>query len=194
MTAGMARHLRRRWLLMPALIALLVVGGFGIRQVMQKTTERPRVFKEIRWYELVPKEWDPTKRFRELNLDAMRDSDPRTDRLLRDMRATWDNAPTVSAMDGAGVKLAGYVVPLDGTGRELREFLLVPYFGACVHSPPPPANQIVHVTALHLLQGLRTMDAVWVSGTMNTARQSSIMGVSGYRIEAESVEHYVPRQ
>ena len=124
----------------------------------------------------------------------MRDSDPRTDRLLLDMRATWDNAPTVGAMDGAVVKLAGYVVPLDGTGGELREFLLVPYFGACIHSPPPPANQIVHVTALRPLQGLRTMDAVWVSGTMNTARQSSIMGVSGYRIDAESVERYVPRQ
>lgn len=194
MTAGLPRHLRRRWLLTLALIALFVIVGSGVQRVMQTTTERPRVFKGIRWYELVPKEWDPTKRFRELKLDAMRDSDPRTDRLLLDMRATWDNAPTVSAMDGAAIKLAGYLVPLDGAGREMREFLLVPYFGACVHSPPPPANQIVHVTALHPLQGLRTMDAVWVSGTMNTARQSSIMGVSGYRIDAESVERYVPRQ
>ena len=194
MSAPSVRHWGRRWLLASALIAVVGLAWVGIGRVMPTTTERPQVFNEIRWHELVPKEWDPTKRFRELELDSMRDSDPRTDRLLLDMRATWDNAPTVGAMDGAVVNLAGYVVPLDGTGGELREFLLVPYFGACIHSPPPPANQIVHVTALRPLQGLRTMDAVWVSGTMNTARQSSIMGVSGYRIDAESVERYVPRQ
>ena len=132
MSSAAVRHLRRRWLLMSVLIAMLVIGWFGVQRATQKSAQRPQVFKEIRWYDLVPKEWDPTKRFRELKLDAMRDNDPRAKRLLLDMRATWDNAPTVSAMDGAAVKLVGYVVPLDGTGGELMEFLLVPDFGACI--------------------------------------------------------------
>ena len=152
------------------------------------------VYREIRWPELTPKEWDPTKRFRALKLDALLDGDPRAARLLLDMRATWDNAPTVAAMDGAAVKLAGYVVPLEGNMTELKEFLLVPYFGACVHSPPPPANQIVHVVADHPLAGLHTMDTVWVSGEMKTVRQGSIMGASGYRIEAMLIERYVRPQ
>jgi len=57
---------------------------------------RREAVQELGWSDLVPKEWDPTNRFRALPLEAMRDGDPRADRLLEDMRATWDNALTVS--------------------------------------------------------------------------------------------------
>ena len=120
------------------------------------------------------------------------DSNPKVLQMMRDMRATWDNAPTVAAMDGAAVKLPGYLVPLEEVKGELKEFLLVPYFGACIHSPPPPANQIVHVVAAKPVKGFRSMDAVWVSGTLKTARQDSAMGMSGYRMNAVVVDRYVP--
>ena len=71
------------------------------------------------------------------------------------------------------MRLPGYVVPLEEVKGELKEFLLVPYFGACIHSPPPPANQIVHVTSRTPLKGWRTMDAVWVNGTLKAARSES---------------------
>lgn len=150
----------------------------------------PVTFRRIEWDELVPKEWDPLKRFRALNLDKLNDSDPKAQQLLEDMRATWDNAPTVSAMEGAAVKLPGYIVPLEQGKGELKEFLLVPYFGACIHTPPPPANQIVHVTAFHPAKGFQAMDAVWVSGTMKRLRSDSGMGVSGYHMDAQIVERY----
>ncbi|MEO8924216.1 MAG: DUF3299 domain-containing protein [Caldimonas sp.] len=60
---------------------------------------------------------------------------------LAQMRALWDVAPTVDDMNGVLVKLPGYVVPLEEVRGGLKEFLLVPYFGACIHTPPPPANQ-----------------------------------------------------
>ena len=142
----------------------------------------------IQWPDLAPKEWDPTKRFRGVNVDGLRDGDPRSNQLLLDLRSTWDNAPTVSAMDGRLVRLAGYVVPLESSMDELKEFLLVPYFGACLHTPPPPANQIVHVIAQQPAQGIRTMDVVSVTGTITTTRQDSVMGVSGYSLSAVTVE------
>lgn len=154
----------------------------------------PVTFRKIEWDELVPKEWDPLKRFRALNLDKLNDSDPKAQQLLEDMRATWDNAPTVSAMEGATVKLPGYVVPLEQANGALKEFLLVPYFGACIHTPPPPANQIIHVTAGQPTKGLRAMDAVWVSGTIERLRTDSEMGVSGYRMNAAMIEPYSASQ
>jgi hypothetical protein len=66
----------------------------------------------------------------------------------------------------------------------------VPYFGACIHTPPPPANQIVHVVADKPIKGLRTMDAVWVSGTLKPFRQDSAMGMSGYQMRAAVVAPY----
>jgi uncharacterized protein len=149
-------------------------------------------FKETSWDALVPKGWDPLKAYRDANLGALSDSNPKVLEMMADLRAVWDSAPTVPTMDGAAIKLPGYVVPLEEVKGELKEFLLVPYFGACIHSPPPPANQIVHVVASQPVKGFRSMDAVWVSGTLKTARQDSAMGVSGYRMDAVIVDRYVP--
>jgi hypothetical protein len=149
-------------------------------------------FKEIQWDDLIPKDWDPLKRFRDMNVGAVSDASPRMQELLNQMRDTWDNAPTIAAMNGANVKLPGYVVPLEEVKGGIKEFLLVPYFGACIHVPPPPANQIVHVISTRPLKGVRTMDAVWASGTLHTARQDSVMGMSGYRMQAAEVVPYTP--
>jgi hypothetical protein len=174
------------------LVVLVVLAG-DLRH-RRSQADAARSYRLIRWWELTPKEWDPTKRLRELDLNAMKDSDPRSQRFLQDMRATWDNAPTVSALNGEAVRLVGYIVPLDGPAAELREFLLVPYFGACIHSPPPAANQIVHVTLPEAVKGFEAMDMAQVSGIMKTMRQDSRMGVSGYHIAAVDMERYVPRQ
>jgi uncharacterized protein len=147
---------------------------------------------QTRWEDLVPKGWDPTKRYRDLKLDTLKDSDPRALQLMQDMRATWDNAPTNGRLDGTVVRLAGYAVPLEVVKGDIREFLLVPYFGACIHTPPPPANQIVHVVADKPLKGMRMMDAIWVTGTLRIQRQDSAMGNSGYAIEGGTLERYTP--
>jgi hypothetical protein len=87
--------------------------------------------------------------------------------------------------------LPGYVVPLEESAQGMKEFLLVPYFGACIHTPPPPANQIVHVFSAKPVEGFHSMDTVWVVGTLKTERAESDMGRSGYRIDAIAVERYV---
>jgi hypothetical protein len=113
--------------------------------------------------------------------------------LMRQMREVWDNAPTNPKIDGALVRLPGYVVPLEEVKGELKEFLLVPYFGACIHSPPPPANQIIHVKPKTPAKGFKSMDTVWVSGTLRTLRSDTFMGVSSYRMEAVGIERYVEK-
>ncbi|OAK58944.1 hypothetical protein A3K87_26775 [Variovorax paradoxus] len=150
---------------------------------------------ELKWEALIPKSWDPTRRYRNISLEALRDNDPQAIQMLDEMRAVWDNAPVNVELDGKAAKLAGFVVPLDASQEGIREFLLVPYFGACIHTPPPPANQIVHVIASGPVKGLHAMDTVYVSGTLKAARYASAdMGVSGYEIASATVERFVPRQ
>jgi hypothetical protein len=106
-----------------------------------------------------------------------------------------DNALINEGMDGVLVKLPGYLVPLEEANGAVKEFLLVPYFGACIHSPPPPANQIVHVVLGKPARGLRAMDVVWISGRLKAQRVDSYMGKSGYHMAADKVEPYVaPRK
>jgi hypothetical protein len=142
------------------------------------------------WEALMPKDWDPMKDLRKLNPSSVREGSAQELDVMREVRKIWDNAPTRKDLDGASIRLPGYVVPLDtAAGGRISEFLLVPYFGACIHSPPPPANQIVHVK-LKLPAEWRTMQAVWVSGRLSLDRQDSAMGVSGYAVVAEQVETY----
>ena len=100
-------------------------------------------------------------------------------------------APVVQALDGQQVKLPGYIVPLEVSeeGR-VTEFLLVPYFGACIHVPPPPSNQIVHVKSeLGVL-----MDALyqpfWVEGPLQVKNSSSELADAGYQMDAEKIYPY----
>jgi len=167
------------------LVVAVTSGVFG----PQHEDASPRTFAEIRWEALIPADWDPMKRFLASNHGVMDDSDANGQRL---MRAIWDHAPTVDAMDGRDVRLSGYVVPLEEADGGLKEFLLVPYFGACIHSPPPPANQIIHVVIPQPDKAFRAMDTVWVSGTLKTSRQESSMGMSGYTLKAARVEPYAP--
>ena len=101
------------------------------------------------------------------------------------------SAPVVKALDGQEVKLPGYIVPLDVTDEgRVTEFLLVPYFGVCIHVPPPPSNQLVHVRSeLGVL-----MDALyqpfWVEGPLKVEHTSSELADAGYQIEASKIYPY----
>jgi len=146
-------------------------------------------FRQITWEELVPKDWDPMKEFKDMNFGVMSDADPRAQQTLKKLREVWDNAPVNNAMDNQKVRIPGYVVPLEESKAGLKEFLLVPYFGACIHTPPPPSNQILHVTPAQP-KPLRSMETVWITGTLRTLRTDSFMGASSYRLEGASVEPY----
>ncbi len=98
---------------------------------------------------------------------------------------------TLKKLEGKTVRIPGFVVPLDDFQEEGAEFLLVPYYGACVHTPPPPPNQIVMVE----MSGkkavkLNLFDAVWMSGKLKIASVESPYGTVGYTLEGLKVEPY----
>ena len=147
-------------------------------------------FRTITWEALVPADWDPFKEFKGIDLSALQDGDPKADQMLKRMREVWDQAPVNPALVGQRVRIPGFVVPLEDTKDGIKEFLLVPYFGACVHSPPPPSNQIIHVLPKSPAKGFRSMDAVWITGTLSNTQTDSFMGASSWRLEAVGVTPY----
>jgi hypothetical protein len=101
------------------------------------------------------------------------------------------NAPVVKTLDGQQVKIPGYIVPLEVSDEgRTTEFLLVPYYGACIHVPPPPSNQIVHIVSE---MGVRIEDLYqpyWIEGTMQVKASSSELADAGYQMEAEKIYAY----
>lgn len=162
----------------------------GERLAQDKSAAAPKAFKEVSWEDLVPRHWDPTKMFQDLDLDKLEDSDPRAMEALERLRQAWNDAPVEPSLNGARIRIPGFVVPLDTQRGQIKEFLLVPYFGACIHTPPPPANQIIHVVAAQPLKNVQIMDPVWVNGTLGTGRIDTEFGVSSYKMAAEAVTPY----
>lgn len=156
----------------------------------------PGEVTELDWDALIPEEWRPEKLLEDLSedgasLDDIQDDDPRAEQVMEKLMALWDQAPVVESLDGKRVKLPGFVVPVEFDLNELSEFLLVPYYGACIHVPPPPANQTVHVV---LPEGKSyragVFDTVWVTGVLRIERFSSEMADAGYRLEALAIAPY----
>ncbi len=164
--------------------------GDRLPQAATKAAPARGGVRTLTWDDLLPPDWDPSAAFKGLDLASLDDADPRAMAALDAMRKAWDAAPVNHALDGQRVRIPGFVVSLDGGPGELREFLLVPYFGACIHVPPPPANQIIHVMPNRPVKNVRTMEAVWVSGTLGIGRSDTPMGRSGYRLQATEVTPY----
>lgn len=98
---------------------------------------------------------------------------------------------TLKKLDGKTVRVPGFVVPLDDASEEGAEFLLVPYYGACVHTPPPPPNQMAFVQ----MSGKRAVrlglfDAIWMEGTLRVKNVDSPYGQVGFEIEGLSMKPY----
>ncbi len=97
----------------------------------------------------------------------------------------------VDELDGKAIRLPGYVVPFDFSAQSAyREFLLVPYFGACLHSPPPPPNQIVFVKADPAARIMDIYEPVWVEGVLKTGEFNSDLANSAYELTLDKVEAY----
>lgn len=138
--------------------------------------------KEIIWDDLIPPGIPYSEIIGEGEMDVEND--------------TW--APIYDAngvklnetLNGAYVKIPGYIIPLDIAAKGVSDFILVPYVGACIHTPPPPANQLVFVHTRKPWPGNQLWDPVWVTGTMQTQLQSTALGQTGYEITADLMEVY----
>jgi len=152
--------------------------------------------KVIHWDDLMDVKWVKEIQAEMLalgRLGFLKDGSPQADRAMTKLREKWDAAPVVEKYAGQRIKIAGYVVPLDANRDAQREFLLVPYFGACIHTPPPPANQIILVIPTSGSSGSKvpeSMSTVWVEGTLQITRTTTSQGVTGYQINAERVSAY----
>ena len=137
---------------------------------------------EITWDDLIPPGVPYSEIIGEGEIDAIND--------------TWNPVYDANAvklnkkLDGAYIRMPGYVIPFDVGSEGVRDFILVPYVGACIHTPPPPANQLVMVRTEKPWKGTDLWDPVWVTGVLRLELQSTNLGDIGYALTAQEMEVY----
>ena len=161
-------------------------GGHGASSSTQGSA-----YPEMDWEKLIPPNWEPLKDFKSLNFSGMSDNDPRAIAALRKLQKAWKNAPLNPAIQQEKITISGFIVPLDSSdSTTIEEFLLVPYFGACIHVPPPPSNQVIHVVPEKPLKGFQIMDPVTVQGVLAPSHIDTPLGSAGYQMSGKSVTLY----
>jgi hypothetical protein len=136
-------------------------------------------FIDLNWTDLIPEGQPKIPPFvqgliQQHDSPAMSSEQPRS----QGVRSEWN---------GETVRLPGYIVPIDFSGTGVTAFILVPFVGACVHVPPPPANQLVFVTTEKPYQGTGMFEAVNVIGMFGTASTSTQLADIAYAISADNI-------
>ncbi|WP_285418501.1 DUF3299 domain-containing protein [Pseudomonas sp. efr-133-TYG-5] len=147
--------------------------------------------KDLTWSEMIPPDAAPEVP----NMTPLHDLSKMGDALSAESapaaKQDMPNAPVVQSLDGQNIRLPGYIVPLEvNEAGRTTDFLLVPYFGACIHVPPPPSNQIVHVKSELGVKLDELYQPYWVEGPLQVKPSSSELADAGYQMDADKIYVY----
>jgi hypothetical protein len=135
--------------------------------------------REIDWLELLPPE----------DLKALTEMAEVDHTGQMEMPQAISSVKTVAAMNGARGKVPGYLVPIAfDENQRVTEMFLVPYFGACVHVPPPPPNQLIYIKPENPIELGNLWDAYWVHGTVRSSLTENAMATAAYSLDLDRLE------
>ncbi len=185
----------------PLLLVVLVALSAATAQATEKA-QAAAAYKELEWIDLLPQE----------DLDALMNPPEYIDEIVdgseEDVLASqlsaaenelaggrWEEAlvstRVVESLDGAAVRLPGFIVPLEfGEDEKVTKFFLVPYFGACLHMPPPPPNQIVYAEFAEGLELASIYNPFWLEGKLATTLTENEVARSAYYMAVDRLEPF----
>jgi len=159
-------------------------------------------FKTIEWTDLMPKEdleilLNPPSYINDIEDGSFEDQI--SSQVANALAAASDDpyqqalssTRIVQEMDGQAIRIPGFIVPLEFDDEQtITQFFLVPFFGACIHVPPPPPNQIIFVNYPKGLKIEALYDPFWISGVVKTSLVENEMATAAYSMQMESFELY----
>ncbi|CAH0992371.1 hypothetical protein SIN8267_02490 [Sinobacterium norvegicum] len=179
-----------------------LAGGVAHAEATLSETTKPGDFKTIEWVDLIPQDDLDALLSPPDYLDEIADGSPE-DQMSNQLQATitaaaddrYQQALVSTAikaeMNGVAVRLPGFIVPLEYNSEQLiTEFFIVPFFGACIHVPPPPPNQIVYVKSSEGFKFDALYKPFWVSGVLQTNLIQNDMATAAYTMDVSTLEYY----
>lgn len=185
---------------LPLVLSMLI--SFGCNQAQDDGGNSSADFKTIEWTELIPKDDLEALRNQPDFLDTIVDGSE-ADQIDSQMQSKLDGTPqsayqkalvstkVVATFDNKNIRIPGFIVPLEfDENFVVTEFFLVPYFGACLHSPPPPPNQIVFVKLNEGVKVESLEQPFWVTGLVTTVSEVNDTAHAAYSMTANDIALY----
>ena len=161
-----------------------------------------QIYEDIDWTELMPAEDLSALLNRPAFLDDIADGsaqdslDSFQQRQLEDeqaqqYQAALSSTRVIQGFDGKAIRIPGFIVPLEqNEDKEVTRFFIVPYFGACLHMPPPPPNQILYVESEQGITLENLYDPYWFEGVVSIEHKVDAMGTSAYSLSLDNYALY----
>ena len=180
------------------LLVFVIVGNVSAQEISSDTSK----FRTIEWTELIPADdlealLNPPEYIADVEDGSPEDKI--SSQIKNTIAAATDDryqqalasAHTISEMDGQVVRIPGFVVPLEFSDEMvITEFFIVPFFGACLHVPPPPPNQVIHVKYDQGFKLEELYQPFWFSGVLKTSFIENDTATSAYRLDVKHVDLY----
>ena len=189
------RSINRRVLIL--LVTLVTTFGLPVT-----ASAKDSAYQEIEWTELIPQDdldalLNPPEYLADVVDGSTQDSvEAFTDKQLKDEQATrfqqaLVSTKVVNTYQGKAIRIPGFIVPLESDEEQrVTEFFIVPYFGACLHMPPPPPNQIIYAKHSPGIELDNLYDPFWFEGTLEISKEVHAVGTSAYRLTLDNAFLY----
>ncbi len=159
----------------------LMMAGLAIMAMAVALAMANNAPRELEWLELMPEE----------EARIWLQESAAIDHMGFDVPEPFQSYRTIGELDGITARIPGFVVPIEtDEDGNLTEFFLVPYFGACIHVPPPPANQIIYGRLKDPIPMVNIWDAFWMEGTLNIEDIANETAASAYTMDVDQLILY----
>lgn len=158
--------------------------------------------QEIEWVQLMPQDdldalLNPPEMLLEIedqsaedNVDAFKQQEFEDEKAKRFQQALVSTT-VVETFKDKNIRIPGFIVPLQSNEAQLvTEFFIVPYFGACLHLPPPPPNQIIFVAYNKGIKLDSLYDPFWFEGILKIELNENDMGTAAYKLAVAQISPY----
>ena len=153
------------------------IGAFAVVPQMAQAED----YIDLEWTDLVPAGQEPVS-------PVLRGIIEHEQAPLVSQQPIYDGVR--SDWNGQIIRLPGFIVPIDYSGTGVTAFILVPFVGACIHVPPPPANQLVFVTTEKPYESPELFEPVNVIGMFGTSSMSTQLADIAYALSADRIEPF----
>ena len=193
----LAKMKKVSWLALSIMLVNVTCTTFSVAEESATSS-----YEEIDWVALMPEDDLSALMNRPEFLNDIADGsaedslDSFASQMLEDEQAQRYQSALVStrvidAFDGKAIRIPGFIVPLEQNEEQLATtFFVVPYFGACLHMPPPPPNQILFVEFEEGVEVENLYDPFWFEGTIKIENHESALGTSAYSLLLDNVMLY----
>ncbi|TYK65830.1 DUF3299 domain-containing protein [Colwellia echini] len=123
--------------------------------------------------------------------DAKNNNETSTEASDESYQQALSSTRVITALNNVPIRLPAFIVPLEfDEEQKVTQFFMVPYFGACIHLPPPPPNQTIFVNYPKGIKLNSISDPYWFSGILKTSLIENEMATAAYTLDVHAFEPY----